>query len=116
MSENDTLLTLGRIKFETRFMGIVNVEKKLRGWNIEKDVFALARLLFVLERHGAMPVLIDGFVGGNCAIRIDSSTLVVTKSKKMRGKRLDLARDLVVVKDFDVKVSHLIFFFFCLMR
>lgn len=81
-----------RIKFET--------ERQLyRGGIDEQQALALAAALAEMERAGAAPVLPDGKVGGNGAVRCQSGMLV-SKSGKLAGEPIG-ASDFALVHSFD---------------
>ncbi len=88
-----------RIKFAcTQSAGPHDVDA-LRGAHCE-PLMRLAAVMARLERAGAAPVLPDGLVGGNAALRIGATLLFVSRSGKPAGHRMTLD-DFVLVTSFD---------------
>ena len=65
----------------------------------------LADILWEMELAGVAPILADGRVGGNAAMRIpdaDKEVMIVTKSGKRAGKHLDIEKDICIVVACDL--------------
>jgi hypothetical protein len=77
----EALLSMGgpRIKFTC-----VRVPQSFPelGESVLLDLKLLSDVYFLLEQLGSAPVLSDGKVGGNCALRVSPSLLLVSKSGK----------------------------------
>lgn len=103
-----------RIKFQSNYLGdhdILNSE-------IESEILQLANLQSKLEDLGVIPILSDGLVGGNCALRAselssspadasnpeggsnDHTNIFISKSGKDPGVTLTL-NDFVLLTSFD---------------
>ena len=82
-----------RIKFNTHrvpFTGGID----------EREATALADALAEMERFGAAPVLPDGKVGGNGAVRCSDGRMLVSKSGKFAGETIG-PRDFALLHSFD---------------
>eukprot|EP01026_Neomeris_dumetosa_P002458 TRINITY_DN10663_c0_g1_i2.p1 TRINITY_DN10663_c0_g1~~TRINITY_DN10663_c0_g1_i2.p1 ORF type:complete len:255 (-),score=34.95 TRINITY_DN10663_c0_g1_i2:302-1066(-) len=94
---------LVRVRFDAKYMGqyiMGEVPRKLK---------PLVNLMREMEEQGALPVLEDGLVCGNCGLkrcflkrgwRKASQTMLVSKSGKTPGKLME-GDDFVKVLDFD---------------
>jgi len=87
-----------RIKFETRWVGPVNGTPRF-GCD-DDEVARLAALQNELEAQGVIPILCDGLVGGNCAIRLPTGDLLISKSGKPPSTPL-CPSDMVELTSFD---------------
>lgn len=105
-----TFLAAGgdRIKFKTVWKGDINDFLTLNNFSYATyldTVTDLAKALKILESSGAAPVLPDGKIGGNAAIRISSEELdflIVSKSGKSAGQVIDVENDFCIVSSFNV--------------
>jgi len=88
-----------RIKFQAQWQGRFEANK-LRHEHIV-ELARLASLQTSLEDQGIIPILSDGFVGGNCAIKFSTEDLLlVTKSGKSPGVKVQ-PQDFVCLTGFD---------------
>lgn len=107
MEEESLKVGIQRIKFTCNRIG--RIDGLFKGTSCEDDYLKLAKgladALYLQERHGLSPVLPDGKVGGNGAVKIcvdNHDYLVVSKSGKYPGP-MDLHQDFCVVSYFDTE-------------
>ena len=98
MGEETISEDLPRIKFHTIFNGEIDHQLQF----FADQLLELGKLQSRLETLNVIPILNDGLVGGNCAMRIDNSggAFFVSKSGKAPHAVL-LPQDFVLVTDFD---------------
>lgn len=89
---------LPRIKFTVDCRGKIAALSH----SIQKKLQKLSSLQDALEKAGAIPILDDGLVAGNCGLAAldEKDTILVSRSGKSPGVRLTID-DFVQVEDFD---------------
>ena len=104
--ENKALIEGGsRVKFTSKYNGTVGKFLSEDAHNEFKQIAeAMSDLMWEMENSGAAPVLPDGKVGGNCGVRLTVGSddyLVISRSGKLAGHKMDPKSDVCLVEAFD---------------
>ncbi len=107
--EDASLESGPRVKFTAHRVGTLdtffNEHPGLRD-GLQDTLKQLAEALTEMEVSGGAPVLADGKVGGNGALRLqltsNDEVMVITKSGKLANQVLDLNTDICIVRSFDM--------------
>lgn len=108
MSGEDASAMGPRVKFGVAWKGTIAdfFRQHPGGQKMYTDILPqLVKALNLLESTGAAPILPDGKVGGNCAVKLRTPDgvefIVVSKSGKSAGVGIDPDNDFCIVSKFD---------------
>lgn len=97
-----------RVKFKTVWKGDICDFLALHNFSYTAYlgfVTDLAKALRIFESSGAAPVLPDGKIGGNAAVKVcrdELDFLIVSKSGKSAGQVIDIESDFCIVSSFNI--------------